>query len=107
MDDDDFGDFGGFEAAEAVTPVEAKPLPAGLLEAGPTPWAVISGSTPASAAAPSSSDASTEEFAEFQNGPGIQQSSEVNSIPWSTPSKSTPPKSNNASGTEPNENSVS
>lgn len=41
-DEDDFGDFGGFEAAEPVSPNVAQGGPAFPLEASPTPWAVLS-----------------------------------------------------------------
>ncbi|CAH1786733.1 unnamed protein product [Owenia fusiformis] len=39
-DDDDFGDFGGFEEAEAVAPAEAQPVIDGAV-AAPSPWAVF------------------------------------------------------------------
>lgn len=42
MEEDEFGDFGGFEAAEPVAPVEARPVAQGV-EASPSPWAVFAG----------------------------------------------------------------
>ncbi|KAK3102446.1 hypothetical protein FSP39_011422 [Pinctada imbricata] len=40
LDDDDFGDFGGFEAAEPVVDNAASEEPSGV-EASPSPWAIL------------------------------------------------------------------
>ncbi|ELU06629.1 hypothetical protein CAPTEDRAFT_220127 [Capitella teleta] len=47
MDDDqDFEDFGGFEAAEPVAPAEAQPVAVGNAEAAPSPWALFAAAAP-------------------------------------------------------------